>query len=53
MEEIMRAATGTPKLRVADVEYNCAEIVKMIKQAAEKETDLIVFPELAVTAYTC
>jgi len=39
--------------RVADKEYNIKLMEKKIKEASQKDADLIVFPELALTGYLC
>lgn len=36
---------------VGDIKGNCSKIVKSIEKAKEKNADIIVFPELAVTGY--
>ena len=43
----------SPDLRVADCRYNTEKIIEAMEAAGERGTQLIVFPELAVTAYTC
>ncbi len=49
----IRAAALTPKIRVADPAYNAEQIIKGIGEAAEKGAQLLVFPELCLTGYTC
>ncbi|MDE6580525.1 MAG: NAD(+) synthase, partial [Ruminiclostridium sp.] len=49
----IKAAASTPKIRVADVQFNSGNIIKDIKKAAEQGVKLIVFPELSITGYTC
>jgi NAD+ synthase (glutamine-hydrolysing) len=49
----IKVATMTPDLRVADVAYNTNEIIKGIEKAYAENVVLLVFPELAVTGYTC
>ncbi|MDO4270678.1 MAG: NAD(+) synthase [Eubacteriales bacterium] len=49
----IKAAAATPALRVADCAYNASEIVKLAKEAAGKGAQLIAFPELCLTGYTC
>lgn len=49
----IRAAAATPFVRVADPAFNGAAICGLIKEGIEKKAKLMVFPELAVTAYTC
>lgn len=49
----VKVAAITPNVKVADVDYNCQEILKRIQEAAEKEAKVMVFPELSITGYTC
>lgn len=49
----LRVAAASPECTVADSGANTAEIIKLIQEAAEKNCELIVFPELCVTGYTC
>ncbi|MDR0686892.1 MAG: NAD(+) synthase [Dysgonamonadaceae bacterium] len=48
-----RTAAAIPKVRVADTEYNCAQMKILIDSAAKKNVQTVCFPELSVTAYTC
>ncbi len=48
----LRVAGAVPNLKVADVDYNKNEIIKIIKEAESKKIDILVFPELALTGYT-
>ena len=49
----LRVAAITPKLKVANVDYNVNEIIKEIKNLASQEVAIAVFPELSITGYTC
>lgn len=49
----IRAAAATPNIRVADCEYNAAQIITLIENAVQNKAQLLVLPELCVTAYTC
>lgn len=49
----IRTAAATPYVKVADCDYNTDNIIKCIDEAVKNNTELIVFPELAVTGYTC
>ena len=49
----IKAAAMTPKIRVADPEYNVKEVCKGIEEAFAKGAKIIVFPELCLTGYTC
>jgi NAD+ synthase (glutamine-hydrolysing) len=49
----IKAAVASPKLKVANPDYNSAEIFKLIEEANNRRSALIVFPELSITGYTC
>lgn len=49
----VRVAAAVPTLRVADCEYNAREIKKQIAEAVEEGVEVICFPELGITGYTC
>ena len=49
----VRVGAIVPKLKVADVEFNCNEIIKQIESASNNKIQIAVFPELCVTGYTC
>lgn len=49
----VRVGAVVPKLKVADTEFNCNEIIKQIEVASNNKIQIAVFPELCVTGYTC
>ena len=49
----IKVAAVTPEVRVADPVFNAEEILKEIRACAEQHVKIVVFPELALTAYTC
>ncbi|MDR2761949.1 MAG: NAD(+) synthase [Planctomycetaceae bacterium] len=49
----VRVGAAIPSVRVADCGFNVQKIGEMIFRAAEQKVQIIVFPELSVTAYTC
>ena len=49
----VRVAACSPRVKVADVDFNTAEIISAIDKAEENKVSLLVFPELCVTGYTC
>ena len=49
----VRVVAVVPKLKVADTEFNCNEIIKQIEVASNNKIQIVVFPELCVTGYTC
>jgi len=46
-------AAAIPSVRVADVRYNVKEIETLIAQAEGQGVEVLVFPELSLTGYTC
>lgn len=48
-----RVAAVSPRLRVADCQYNADQIIASAHECADRGARLIVFPEMAVTGYTC
>lgn len=50
---LMRVAAGSPAIKVADVDYNTQEIIKLIDEAISQEVSVLVLPELCITGYTC
>ncbi len=53
MLDFIRLACAVPEVRVADVKKNIEDICARIAEADQKGVDLLVFPELALTGYTC
>ena len=53
MLEFIRIACAVPSVRVGDVEQNARDICAWIEKADAAGADLVVFPELALTGYTC
>ncbi len=49
----IKVCAVTPQVKVADVTYNGAVIRDKMKEAAMLGAKLIVFPEFAITGYTC
>ncbi|MCL2457105.1 MAG: NAD(+) synthase, partial [Defluviitaleaceae bacterium] len=49
----IRVAAVTPKIRVANCDYNASQIISLIKKAADEDVRLVCFPELCITGYTC
>jgi NAD+ synthase (glutamine-hydrolysing) len=50
---IVRVATIAPELKVADIDYNIDKIMEAASDAANNGANIVLFPELAVTGYTC
>lgn len=49
----VRVAAAIPSVRVADVKYNLEQIKAQIVEAENKGVEILVFPELCLTGYTC
>lgn len=50
---MIRIATAVPRIKVADPTFNAGAIISLMEQAAGKHVDILVFPELSLTGYTC
>jgi NAD+ synthase (glutamine-hydrolysing) len=48
-----RIAAAVPQLRVADTRFNAARTVDLLHRAADEAVDVVVFPEMGLTGYTC
>jgi len=46
-------AAAVPSVKIADCNYNLEQIKPMITEAEEKGAEVIVFPELCITGYSC
>lgn len=53
MLDFIRVASAVPPVTVGDTIKNAADICDYIRQADRAGCDLVVFPELALTGYTC
>ena len=49
----VKVAAAVPTVKVADVEYNLQQIESLIAQAEGRGIEMMVFPELCLTGYTC
>ena len=49
----VKVAAAVPAVKVADVMYNVQEIERLITMADADHVEVVVFPELSVTGYTC
>ncbi len=48
-----KVAAAIPQVRVADCHYNATQIENLVVQAEQQGAEIICFPELSLTAYTC
>lgn len=49
----VRVAAAVPEIKVADCKFNSQRIIGLIKKAEDLDAQIVVFPELSLTAYTC
>ena len=49
----VRVGSVVPQMKVADVDFNTEEIIKQIQNAEENKIQILSFPELCITGYTC
>ncbi len=50
---LIRIAVASPQLRIADVDFNLSEILKLSQEAVENQASIVLFPELSLTGYSC
>ena len=53
MLDFIRIACAVPAVRVGDTAKNAADICAFLEKADAQNADLLVFPEMALTGYTC
>ena len=53
MYGFIRVGSALPKCKLADCIHNKEELIQILQQANEKQIQILVFPELSITAYTC
>ena len=49
----VRLAAAIPELRVADCAFNIARITDLVLRAEAEKVQVVCFPELSITGYTC
>lgn len=49
----VKVAAAVPYVRIADCQYNISRIKSMIESADAQGVEIITFPELSITGYTC
>ena len=49
----VRCGAVVPKLKVANIEFNVNEIISNMQEAEAKNVQIVCFPELSITGYSC
>jgi NAD+ synthase (glutamine-hydrolysing) len=49
----IKICASSPRLKVADCTFNTDEIISEIKKSIDEKVEVVVFPELSITGYTC
>ena len=49
----IKVAAAVPAVKVADVDFNVQELQKLIALAEGQHVEVVCFPELCITGYTC
>ncbi len=49
----IKVASAIPVVKIADCKYNATQILSLIKKAESNHVQIISFPELCITGYTC
>lgn len=53
MFDFLSAALAVPELDVGNTKYNTEKIIEKLEEVSESKADIVAFPELCVTGYTC
>ena len=53
MLDFIRIACAVPEVKVGDVKKNASDICAFLEKADGENVDVVLFPELALTGYTC
>ena len=53
MHGFIRVAAAVPKVKVANISANVAEIILLAKEAESEEVAIVVYPELCMSSYSC
>lgn len=49
----VRVGAAVPEIEVSNCDFNVKSIISLIKEAEKNNIEVLVFPELCVTGYTC
>jgi NAD+ synthase (glutamine-hydrolysing) len=49
----LRVASVSPEIRVADVDFNTKELLRVYEELIGKNAQTVCFPELCISGYTC
>lgn len=53
IEGFVKVAAAIPAVKVGDTQYNADETIRMAVEAEKAGAEVVVFPELGLTGYTC
>ncbi len=51
--DYLRIGVVSPVLRVANVDFNVDKIIEKCKKIEKEKVEIVIFPELSITGYTC
>lgn len=49
----VKVAAAIPSVKVADCDFNTQQTIKLLDEAEKKGVEIVIFPELGITGYTC
>ena len=49
----IKVASAVPLVKVGDCTYNVEQIISLVEKAEEQNVEVVVFPELCITGYSC
>lgn len=52
-DSYFRVASAVPSVKIGDPQSNIESIERLMRQAADRGVEVVLFPELSITGYTC
>ena len=49
----VKVAAAIPSVKVADCGFNTQQTIKLLDEAEKESVEIVIFPELGITGYTC
>ena len=49
----VKVAAAIPSVKVADCDFNTQQTIRLLDEAENKGVEIVIFPELGITGYTC
>ena len=51
--KVLKCRCASVQGKLGEIEYNARQIISTIKEAAQNEVDILSFPEMSLSGYSC